>query len=129
MPTHSQPRWIAASTAPRITAFNPGASPPPVEIAILNAPAAPSSRSGAALPRARRGARGISWRTRGARRPRLRTPARGLDQLDVRVRVGLANFGRQTGGPRLVVSDDTIFDGDAHRLGASGLGCVKDSRA
>jgi hypothetical protein len=42
--------------------------------------------------------------------------ARGLDQLDVRVRVGLADFGRQTGGPRLVVSDDTVFDGDAHTL-------------
>ena len=56
-----------------VTAFNPGASPPPVEMAILNAPAAPSSRSGAALLRARRGARAISWRTRGAHRPRLRT--------------------------------------------------------
>ena len=46
--------------------------------------------------------------------------ARGLDQLDVRVRVGLANFGRQTGGPRFVVSDDTVFDGDAHTIEGEG---------
>src|SRR6059036_3254567 len=111
MPTHSQPRWIAASTAPRITAFSPGASPPPVEIAILNAPAAPSAESGAALPRVQRA-------------------ARGLDQLDVRVRVGLADFGRQTGGPRLVVSDDTVLDGDAHTgCGRAGWVACKDSRA
>src|SRR3989449_1060516 len=44
----------------------------------------------------------------------LEHAARGLDQLHVRVRVGLADLGRQTGGPRLIVSDDTVFDGDAH---------------
>src|SRR5437762_2488034 len=56
--------------------------------------------------------------------------ARGLDQLDVRVRVGLADFGRQTGGPRLVVSDDTVLDGDAHTgCGRAGWVACKDSRA
>src|SRR5213080_5031289 len=100
MPTHSQPRWIAASTAPRITAFNPGVAPD----GLLGEHAAPIDLD-------------------------FEHAARGLNQLDVRVRVGLTNFGRQTGGPRLVVSDDTVFDGDAHTLGASGLGCVKDSRA
>ena len=34
MPSTSQPRLMADSTAARMTAFNPGASPPPVEIAI-----------------------------------------------------------------------------------------------
>jgi hypothetical protein len=37
-----------------------------------------------------------------------------LNQLDVGVRVDLPDFGRQTGGPRLVVSDDAVFDGHAH---------------
>src|SRR5438552_18750896 len=37
IPTHSQPRWTALNTTARMTAFSPGASPPPVEIAILTA--------------------------------------------------------------------------------------------
>jgi len=40
--------------------------------------------------------------------------AGGLDELDLRLREGLADLGRQTGGPWLVVSDDAEFDGDAH---------------
>src|SRR2546429_9613433 len=40
--------------------------------------------------------------------------ARRLDQLYVGDGVGLADFGRQTGGSRLVVSDDAVFDRDAH---------------
>ena len=51
----------------------------------------------------------------------LKHAARRLDQLDVGVRVGLADFGRQTGGPGLVVSDDAVFDRDAH--------AINDSRA
>jgi hypothetical protein len=47
--------------------------------------------------------------------------AGGLDQLHVDVRIGLADFGRQTGGAWLVVSDDAVFDRDAH--------VVNDSRA
>lgn len=38
----------------------------------------------------------------------------GLDQLHIGVRVNLADLGRQTGGPRLVVSDDAVFDRDSH---------------
>ena len=37
-----------------------------------------------------------------------------LDQFHVGVRVGLADLGRQTGGPRLVVSDDAVLDRHAH---------------
>jgi hypothetical protein len=44
-----------------------------------------------------------------------------LDQLHVGVRVCLTNFRRQTGGPRLVVSDDAVFDRHTHG--------VNDSRA
>ena len=35
MPIISHPRRMAASVADRMTALSPGASPPPVEIAIL----------------------------------------------------------------------------------------------
>jgi hypothetical protein len=51
----------------------------------------------------------------------LEHAARRLDQLHIGVGVGLADFGRQTGGSRLVVSDDAVFDRDAHG--------VNDSRA
>src|SRR2546428_458216 len=34
MPTHSQPRCTAARTAPRMTAFRPGASPPPARASV-----------------------------------------------------------------------------------------------
>jgi hypothetical protein len=51
----------------------------------------------------------------------LEHATRRLDQLDVSVRVVLADLGRQTGGPGLVVSDDAVFDRDAH--------VINDSRA
>ena len=38
----------------------------------------------------------------------------GLDQFHVRVRECLTELGRQTGGPRLVVSNDAVFDDDSH---------------
>jgi hypothetical protein len=44
----------------------------------------------------------------------LEDPAGGRDQLDVSVWPILAELGRQTGGPRLVVSDDAVVDGDSH---------------
>jgi hypothetical protein len=40
--------------------------------------------------------------------------ARRFDQLDLRIREGAADLGRQTGGPRLVVSNDAILDVYAH---------------
>jgi hypothetical protein len=47
--------------------------------------------------------------------------ARGLDETHLGVGICFANFGRQTGGPRFVVSDDAVFN--RHRHG------VNDSRA
>jgi hypothetical protein len=44
----------------------------------------------------------------------LEPAARGLDQLDVGLRIVLANLSRQTGGSRLVVSNDAVFNRDAH---------------
>jgi|ERR1051325_9461266 hypothetical protein len=40
--------------------------------------------------------------------------AGGLDELDLGVREGLADLGRQTGSPWLVVSNDAEFDRDSH---------------
>ena len=44
----------------------------------------------------------------------LERASRGLDQLDLGGGEFLANLGRQTGGPGLIVSDDAEFDRDAH---------------
>jgi len=44
----------------------------------------------------------------------LEHAARRLNPFHVGVRIRLANFGRQTGGPRLIISDDAVFDGDSH---------------
>jgi hypothetical protein len=45
----------------------------------------------------------------------LEHPTRRRDEAHVRVREGLLQLGRQTGGPRLVVSDDAILDRHLHR--------------
>ena len=44
----------------------------------------------------------------------LERTAGRLDQFHVGVRVDLADLGRQTGGPGLVVSDDAVFDRNSH---------------
>src|SRR5437773_1720414 len=51
----------------------------------------------------------------------LEDAARRLDQPHFSMRKRIADLGRQTGGPRLVVSDDAVFDCDGHG--------VNDSRA
>ena len=51
----------------------------------------------------------------------LEDAAGGLDELHIRVGKRVANLGRQTGGPRFVVSDDAVLDRDLHG--------VNDSRA
>ena len=45
------------------------------------------------------------------------------NQLDLRFGKSSTNFGRQTGGPRLVVSNDAVFDGDLHSFPRL-CGCV-----
>jgi len=47
-------------------------------------------------------------------------PAGGLDELDLRVRKGAADLGRQTGGPGFVVSNDAVLNGYAHVVNDSG---------
>jgi hypothetical protein len=45
----------------------------------------------------------------------LEDPTRRWDEAHFRVREGLLQLGRQTGGQRLVVSDDAILDRHPHR--------------
>jgi hypothetical protein len=40
----------------------------------------------------------------------LEDTTRRLDQLHLRVGIGLVNLGRQTGGPWLVASNTAVFD-------------------
>jgi len=51
----------------------------------------------------------------------LEDAAGGLNEFHFRMREGITNLGRQTGGPRFVVSDDAVLDRDLH--------VVNDSRA
>src|SRR5947209_13633460 len=102
---------MADSTAPRMTALRPGASPPPVEMAIF------MSAQGLLdqphhLARLRVPSQPLLGEHPAPVHFHLEYAARRLDELDVGVRVCLANLGRQTGGPRLIVSDDAILDGD-----------------
>ena len=50
----------------------------------------------------------------------LEHASRRLDQLNVGVRECLTKLGRQTGGPRLVVSNDAVFDRHSHGVNISG---------
>ena len=47
----------------------------------------------------------------------LEHAAGGFDQLHLGLRVGLTNLGRQTGSPGLVISNDAVFNRDAHGVG------------
>jgi hypothetical protein len=51
----------------------------------------------------------------------LKDAAGRLDEPDFGMRKCSADLGRQTGGPRFVVSDDAVLDRDGH--------AVNDSRA
>jgi hypothetical protein len=44
----------------------------------------------------------------------LKSPAAGADQLQLGVGEPVPNVSRQTGGSRLVVSNDAILDADLH---------------
>src|SRR5260370_37525908 len=118
MPTHSQPRCIADRTAPRMTALRLGASPPPVEIAIF-------TLSQGLLDQPQHLARlGVASQSLLGEDPapvhiHLEYASGGLDEFDLGVWVYLPNLGRQTGSPRLVVSNDAVLDGDLHSVNVS----------
>src|SRR5260370_13826962 len=117
MPTHSQPRCMADSTAPRMTALRPGASPHPVEIAIF-------TLSQGLLDQPQHLARlGVASQSLLGEDPapvhiHLEYASGGLDEFDLGVRVYLPNLGRQTGGPRLATSKDAALHRHLHRVPA-----------
>lgn len=58
----------------------------------------------------------------------LKRAPRGRDEVHDGLREGLLQLGRQTGGPRLVVSNYAVFDRDLHRnvgAGVQGRGPVQ----
>src|SRR5687768_15990633 len=122
MPMTSHPRPMAESTAARMTALRPGASPPPVDIAILIRVETVFGRCLSA-----RGAEKTHDFAGGRVASELRflehrvpvplhfeAPATRRDQLDSRVGKRLTKLRRQTGGARLVASDGAVLDRDRH---------------
>ena len=107
--------WAESTTA-RMTALSPGASPPPVEMAIRIRMSAlvgpdPSTSPGVRVPPA-----GLLGEDQLAVDLDLEHAAGRGDQPDLGVGEGLLQLGRQTGGPGLVVSDDAVLD--RHRMAA-----------
>ncbi len=104
-----------------MTAFSPGASPPPVEIAIRM-----SARAGDQLqnlPRLRVAPEGLLGVDQFTVHGDFEDAAGRRDQPDVGIGNDCLQLGRQTGGSGLVVSDDTVLDKHLHaRLLPSGLG-------
>lgn len=111
----------------RMTALRPGASPPPVEMAILTtrnpgigtrnvnlSPVAPLLDQAQDFARLGMPAnRFLREHERPVHRD-LEYPAGGFPELDRRVRVVLLELGGQTGRPGLIASNDAVFDADAH---------------
>src|SRR6185312_3756764 len=129
MPNTSHPRPKADRTAARMTAFSPGASPPPVEIAmridaVPNAGAPGWRLRDTPVTRALDQADDLTvlgvaaeLRLFEDRRPverHLEPPAARRLQRELRVRIPFLELGRQPGGPRLVVSKRAVLDGDLH---------------
>src|SRR5439155_18492691 len=98
----SQLRLSAVSTAARITAFNPGASPPPVEIARRIASFGEQFEN---LSGFRVAIQLRFLENRGPVANDLETTLARRYELDVGVGILLADLGRQTDGSGLVVSN------------------------
>jgi len=103
-----------------MTALSPGASPPPVEIAIFTSARGGFLDEADDFARCRVSAECLLGEHALAVHLDLEDAAGGLDELDLRVRKGAADLGRQTGGPGFVVSNDAVFDGYTHVVNDSG---------
>src|SRR5687767_12428670 len=90
-----------------MTAFSPGASPPPVDIAMRIYEADD-------LARLRVPAQGRLRKQRRAVDGHFEHAARGADHFDLDTGECLLQLSRQTGGSELVVSDDAVFDANMH---------------
>src|SRR4051812_11132786 len=113
MPRTSQPRLIAERHAARMTALSPGASPPPVEMAIRISGRSRFQQADD-LPRTRMSPelRFLEDRLSVARH--LEPSAPGGLQGNGCVRKLLLQLGRQTDGPWFVRSNGAILDFDVH---------------
>src|SRR3954464_9086156 len=112
MPRTSQPRLIAERQAARMTALSPGASPPPVEMAMRIRRSAFQKRDDFARVRVAAQLRFLEDR-RAVARDLEASAARRLER-DVHAREFLLQLGRQTDGPWLVASNGAVFDFDVH---------------
>ena len=99
-----------------MTAFSPGASPPPVEMAMRMGHFPPLSLldgledfSGFGVAPSRL----LGEHQRAVHR-HLEDSTGGLDQPDLGLRVGLLQLSRQTGGSGLVVSNHAVLDRHLH---------------
>src|SRR6185503_2365524 len=126
IPSTSHPRLIADRTAARMTAFRPGASPPPVEMAILMR----ETMSADVWDRSRRRSvslqqvddltrLGVSVEFRLLEYRRsvgddFEPAAARRDQFDLGAGNAITNLRRQPDGARFVVSHRAVFDGDFH---------------
>src|ERR1041384_272317 len=98
-----------------MTALRPGASPPPVEIAIFNRSGLSRPDQPQHLPRLRVASDLFLGKHQLAVNRHVEDAAGGLDQLDLDAGNLPAKLRRQTGGAGLVVSNDAILDVDLHR--------------
>jgi hypothetical protein len=97
-----------------MTALRPGASPPPVEMAIRSLESfLPHQRNhfagGGMAPH------GPLGKDRRIVRRDIEDAARGRYHLHLGIGKRLTQLSRQTGGSGLVVSDDAILDANPHR--------------
>src|SRR5437016_5186869 len=118
IPSTSQPRLIDARTTVRMTAFSPGASPPPVESAMRMTQLLLEQLQYLAWPRMPIQLRLFEDRSTIPRHFEASLP--GRNHLYLRTGIRRANFGRQTDGPRLVVSKRAVFDRDGHDVPSFG---------
>src|SRR3990172_274365 len=112
IPYDRQPRPWAERTTARMTAFKPGASPPPVEMAMRMSARPPDQLHD--LPRLRVAPQGLLGEHQVAVHGHLEDPARRRNQPDVGVGHFALQLSRQTGGSGLVVSDDAVLDDHPH---------------
>src|SRR5215207_5723716 len=116
-----------------MTAFSPGASPPPVEIAMrISARARDQLQN---LSRLWMAPERLLREDQVSIHGNLEDTAGRRDQADVGFRHLFLQLSRQTGGSRLVVSDDAVLDDHAHarllakRTRAVGIVAVPGSEA
>src|ERR1041385_7943938 len=98
-----------------MTALRPGASPPPVEIAIFNRSGLPRPDQPQHLPRLGVASDLLLGKHQLAVDRHVEDAAGGLDQLDLDAGNLPAKLRRQTGGAGLGVLNDAILDVDLHR--------------